>query len=491
MSFQPSNITSFKDLDNKYREQIALLRVQAENEKKIMDALRGKESGVLPQFELPVSLEERLQDENFQRSLALKNLKNLFDDSTEASKTLNRLDNYLIKVLNRLFPFIQSDFGTKYSQFDADFFIDYLEKLIAVTESQKGYLAQYMPASVEDDNKDIRENTRTQPEGGVISYYDLDDLKKYKIPTKYRLGVKKDLGARTIEKYMREIMDLMDELQRKIKPVLDRRVEIGDSNIQKYLITQSRIFQTLDELYAAYSKKLFEKTGRKDVFTPEEKQQGGIEEEDMDKFIIPGSTFGEEDFYDIPEEETKEEVIPTTGSGMRRYGRYTKGGRLNTRVIMGRGLSIEQPIPNNVEFGKFMLNQKQLRNGILSMKYKSGGPIPEIKKTQISDNLKDFIFDLLDSQKINQALYKKLSMDDKKLFRKIVTLAHLNKKLGVKDIRDDNEDIKRFELVRGQYLAGNNADSVKHELVKLIYKFSLGGKISVNDAEDIITSLIH
>jgi hypothetical protein len=221
----------------------------------------------------------------------------------------------------------------------------------------------------------------------------------------------------------------------------------------------------------------------------EREQREGVRKKINKKTETEEEIIGEEGIVD-EEEETKEEIIPNTGAGIRRYGKYVKG-RINARVIMGRGIALEAPIHNNSEFGKFMINQKQLRNGILNVKYHSGGPVPQIKKMNISDNLKNFMFDLLETQEINQSLYRKLNNDDKKLFRKLVTLAQLSKKLGVKDIReDDEEDVKRYELVKGQFLAGNNADSVKHELVKLIYKFSLGGKISSQDAEEIILSLL-
>ena len=486
MSFQPSNITSFKDLDNKYREQIALLRIQAQNDERFMEALKGKEQGVIPTMEPFVSTAERLKDDNFQRSQALKNLKELFDEPIEASKALNALGIDEIKSLNRLFPFIRSDFGSKYSNFDADFFLDYLEKLVRTVESQKGYINQYMPASIEDDNEEIREDSAAAAEGGVFSYWDLNDLKKYKIPKKYKDSINKKIGSRTIEKYLVELEELIGELDRKTNPVVTSRVDIGDNNRKPYLINQQRINRELDKYYAIYSQILFVMTGH---MTGQMEQSEGVRKKINKKMETEEEIIGEEGIVD-EEEETKEEIIPDTGAGMRRYGKYIKG-RVNARVIMGRGIALEAPIPNNSEFGKFMINQNQLRNNILNIKYHSGGPVPQIKKMNISDNLKNFMFDLLETQEINQSLYRKLNNDDKKLFRKLVTLAQLNKKLGVKDIReDDEEDVKRYELVKGQFLAGNNADSVKHELVKLIYKFSLGGKISTQDAEEIILSLL-
>jgi hypothetical protein len=181
--------------------------------------------------------------------------------------------------------------------------------------------------------------------------------------------------------------------------------------------------------------------------------------------------------------------------GLRRKGlKYGKKGIATVKkVIMGRGLMVEQ-MPKYVNFGKFVLHYPQLtEQNILNLKYPSLGPIPQLKPFEISEDMKDLIIDMIERQKLNDKLFNTLKEDEKKKIQKIITFSKLNKKLGVQkiDLNEENkEKMERFELVRGQYVAGNNSDSVKRELIELIYDFTKGGMIGEEDGRDILLSLL-
>jgi hypothetical protein len=67
----------------------------------------------------------------------------------------------------------------------------------------------------------------------------------------------------------------------------------------------------------------------------------------------------------------------------------------------------------------------------------------------------------------------------------------LDVKYKVKDYKDEN-DIKeedRFNLVKGQYVAGNDNPRVKEELRKFIIKFMMEGKINKKEGQDILFQL--
>ena len=76
-----------------------------------------------------------------------------------------------------------------------------------------------------------------------------------------------------------------------------------------------------------------------------------------------------------------------------------------------------------IRFGKFDLNHYQLNeNNILLVKYpKSRGPVAKLKSTKVSNNFKSLIHDLIDTQKINKAIQKKLNTKEMDLFELLIT----------------------------------------------------------------------
>jgi ribosomal protein L12E/L44/L45/RPP1/RPP2 len=150
------------------------------------------------------------------------------------------------------------------------------------------------------------------------------------------------------------------------------------------------------------------------------------------------------------------------------------------KVILGKGLSVVQAEPKYKEFGKFAIHWGQLMNNdILNVKYKSLGRVPSITPQAISDIFKDFIIDVMETGKVNQRLYNQVPDEEKKLFEKISIGAGLFNTLKLKKITIDKdaEDINRFNLLKGEYMAGNTNQQIIKELRRLIVKFVNEGRI--------------
>ena len=165
----------------------------------------------------------------------------------------------------------------------------------------------------------------------------------------------------------------------------------------------------------------------------------------------------------------KEAEEPTTGSGLRR-----------NRIMIGRGVAILEDTPKYKEFGKYAIHWPQLiNNDILNVKYKSLGRIPTLLPVAISDIFKDFIIDVVETGKINNRLYEMVPPEEKKYFEKVCIGAGLLEHFKLKKtvINEDMEDIKRFNILKGEYLAGNNNTQLIKELRRLIIKFINNGRI--------------
>lgn len=186
----------------------------------------------------------------------------------------------------------------------------------------------------------------------------------------------------------------------------------------------------------------------------------------------------------------------TTGSGihmkggmMARYGHSTLV-KPRARRIVGMGIAKNQTTYE--KFGRYMLYMPALRKNILNLKFPSFINIPTLPKKEISDDLKEFIMDLLENKKMNKRLYDRLSSDDRAYFNKIASKSQIDETLDISDEvgRQERDELKRFELVKGIVMAGSNAPEVLQELKDFLLKFSQEGKIHPHKVNEILYDLM-
>ena len=183
--------------------------------------------------------------------------------------------------------------------------------------------------------------------------------------------------------------------------------------------------------------------------------------------------------------------LPTTeGYGIGSMNMIQKQPR-NT-IRLGKGIAaVEQP--SWCEFGKFVINRHHLENqDIFNVKYKNClGSVPSFKPTAISDIYRDFVIDLLDNSKANMRVYNQVSDEEKKHFEKVASAAGIFRGLGLpKTIIDDDEQmVKRFELLKGQITAGNNNPKLLDETRKLVIKLMNSDRIKRKQGLDILLEL--
>ena len=158
------------------------------------------------------------------------------------------------------------------------------------------------------------------------------------------------------------------------------------------------------------------------------------------------------------------------------------------RVKVGNGIQVITPEVAYKSFGKHILHYPQLRDtNTLNIKYPSGTK-NYIKKQIISNDYKDLIMDILERGKMSDGLYERLEDDEKQHFSKIVKGAGLMEQLKVKPPKDKNMKVlaERFKILRGQFLAGNNAPTLMEELKKIIVIFMENGVLGKEDGKDLL-----
>jgi len=164
--------------------------------------------------------------------------------------------------------------------------------------------------------------------------------------------------------------------------------------------------------------------------------------------------------------------------------------RLKT-VKVGKGLSVKET-PSYREYGKYAIHIPQLeQQDILNVKYKSLGQIPKFKPIPVSDVFRDFILDLLENGKPNARVYTQIAPEERKFFEEMSIGAGVWNGLGLKrtTTSTDEEENKRFEILRGEYMAGNNNPKLISELRRLVVKMMNDGRIRKNQGVQLLMEL--
>jgi hypothetical protein len=144
------------------------------------------------------------------------------------------------------------------------------------------------------------------------------------------------------------------------------------------------------------------------------------------------------------------------------------------------------------EYGKYATHIPQLeQQDLLNVKYKSLGQIPKFKPIPVSDVFRDFIIDLIENGKPNARVYTQIPPDERKFFEEMSIGAGVWNGLGLKrtTTSTDEEENKRFELLKGEYIAGNNNPKVIGELRKLVVKMMSDGRIRKNQGVELLMEL--
>ena len=125
-----------------------------------------------------------------------------------------------------------------------------------------------------------------------------------------------------------------------------------------------------------------------------------------------------------------------------------------------------------------LLDEKQL----LSVRYQSGTAVPAFPKmVPISDAFHELLTNLFETKKLDKRLMKELDPDEQRSAEVLLVKSGVGRGFGVKEITPTDEEarkIKRFDVVRGSYLSGNNSPDIIHELRSLIIHFVTTGHLS-------------
>ena len=172
-------------------------------------------------------------------------------------------------------------------------------------------------------------------------------------------------------------------------------------------------------------------------------------------------------------------------------GMMVMGGRKPILIKkIGRGL---EPVetPSHIQFGKYLLHANNMNKSVLSVHHKGGGRVQSIPVQSVSEDLRDFIVEVLQHKKASQKEFNRLPLREQKLFEKISKGAGVHHTLGLKPVKtdEDNDMEERFEVLKGEWFAGNNSHELVRELRKIVIHFMEEGRLTKSQARELLLTI--
>jgi hypothetical protein len=139
------------------------------------------------------------------------------------------------------------------------------------------------------------------------------------------------------------------------------------------------------------------------------------------------------------------------------------------------------------QFGKYRINVAKLKSNILSV---SSDKKKHVWTTIIGEKVQTLLLDYKDHNKFNITAYNELSKEQKEIINLLLYKSGMDDTLGIR-IKEEElpKLIDRYELLRGQILAGQDSLEVRKELRNVVLKLVKLNKLPLKQSYDLLLEL--
>jgi hypothetical protein len=178
---------------------------------------------------------------------------------------------------------------------------------------------------------------------------------------------------------------------------------------------------------------------------------------------------------------------------------------------MGRGLSRQKPrttelkdsdidwnsgvmipkVPKWLPFGRYVIHKDKLKDNIVSVKTPSGQTIADFKMMRVNDKIGGALRTVISGGQLTYDQIGALDENEKKYLSTLATKSGLGERLNVPapDKKKDDQDINKFEIMKGQIMAGNDSELLIKDFKKMIVKLREKELLPKRQATDMLLEL--
>ena len=117
-----------------------------------------------------------------------------------------------------------------------------------------------------------------------------------------------------------------------------------------------------------------------------------------------------------------------------------------------------------------MINQHRLNDNVLMLRSIKGGAIPSIPTQKVSKTLIQAVSKIVNGKTLDYDDIDKLQDDEREHLHTIVNTSHLGDKFKIPRPCSVDEENNRFEIMKGEIIAGNNSPKMIKDFKLLIVK---------------------
>lgn len=153
-----------------------------------------------------------------------------------------------------------------------------------------------------------------------------------------------------------------------------------------------------------------------------------------------------------------------------------------------KGLLKTEPIP----FGRYKINPIKLEDGIVSIVRPGGGAIPQLPQCRVSKPVLHCVKTIAGGQIPSAWQINDLDDNDRIYLANLVKQANLHDQISVPTPNKDRmqKEMNRFEILKGQILAGNDSKELVKEFKALLMRFGNQGRVPKAEVRDILETML-
>jgi hypothetical protein len=159
---------------------------------------------------------------------------------------------------------------------------------------------------------------------------------------------------------------------------------------------------------------------------------------------------------------------------------YAKAGKIEGEVV--------KPKPY-APFGRFVIHKPKLSQDILQIRRLSGNATKEFPTQKISKGVSHILKSVCGGVIPHIDHIAGLGAKDQEHLHKILNFAHIDNVPVPTPKTDDAKAIDRFDILKGEILAGNDNKTLVREFKVLLMKLVQSGRIPRREAHEVLTDL--
>ena len=169
----------------------------------------------------------------------------------------------------------------------------------------------------------------------------------------------------------------------------------------------------------------------------------------------------------------------------------TRDGRILGKC--GAGIESNDELKTYSRFrqlGRYMLHVPSLSKSLINIKYPSLVAVPGIPQKFVSEEFIELIWELVEKGTFMKTLFNRLAEEEQDYFKFLARKCNFDQTIGLgmgkTQTKEEQEENKRFEMLKGTVIAGNNSPEVLNELRQYILKFLMEKRIPKQQGHDLL-----